>query len=131
MVNLLFFFVCGISLSTASTTETTVAHLSLGSNAQIKKHQSTDFLTSFTVCSGLYQIFSTRSMLSILTINAQNDQFSVSMQSSQQENTIVYIQKGNNQIIYAYANGTIFPWQWIMFCLSFDSLTGRIRMTLD
>ena len=133
MVNLSFllFFVCGISLSKASTTETIVAHISPGSNAKIEKDQLTDFLTSFTVCSGFFQIFSDRLMNNIFTINAQDEQFFIGMYFSTQENTTVYIQKENGQIISSYINGSIFPLQWNMFCLSMDSLTGRIKMTFD
>ena len=128
MVNLSFLllFFCGIiTFSKASTSETTVVHLSPGSNAKIEKKQSLDFRTSFTVCSGLYQIYSAKSMFAILTINAQDEQFVVSMQSAYLNNTIVYIFNKDNAIITLYhLNGTIFPLQWIMFCLSLDSLTG-------
>ena len=132
-VSFLLLFFCGmITLSKASRSETTVVHLSPGSNAKIEKDQSTDFLTSFTVCSGLYQIFSLRlSNNPFLAINAQDERFVVSM-SVYEEQTVVQISKGNfDQLIYSVVNETTFPLQWIMFCLSLDSLTGRIRMTLD
>ena len=132
-LSFLLLFFCGIiTLSKASTSEITVAHLSPGSNAKIEKDQLTDFPTSFTVCLGVYQIYSAKSISAILTINAQNERFVVSMQSAYQDNTIVYIFNKDYAIItYYHLNGTIFPLQWIMFCLSLDSLTGRIRMTLD
>ena len=132
-LSFLLLFFCGIiTLSKASTSEITVAHLSPGSNAKIEKDQLTDFPTSFTVCLGVYQIYSAKSISAILTINAQNERFVVSMQSAYQDNTIVYIFNKDYAIItYYHLNGTIFPLQWIMFCLSLDSLTGRIQMTLD
>ena len=123
-------FCCGFSISLANATKTTVVHLSPGGNAEVSLLQWPDNLTSLTVCSSVYPIFSARLQYPILMMNVQNEWITLNVFSFSDQIGISIV-KGQKTLINGQTSGTIFALQWIMFCFSLDSLSGRVKLTLD
>ena len=122
------FFCCVISMSMTNATETSVIHIPPGGNAELTL--SPDNLTSLTVCSSVYTISSARLQYPILTMSIQNEWISLKVYSFS-EQIGVAIFKGSKSLINGQLSGPLFALQWVMFCLSLDSLSGRVRLTFD
>ena len=123
-------FVLGASIIETNASEITVVHLASGGNAQLKLPQWPQNLTSLTICSSVYPIFSTRLQFTIMSMTVQDEWISLNAYSVANRQIGISI-KGGKSAINGQATGIIFSLKWLTFCLSLDSLTGRIGFALD
>ena len=123
----------GIIIDKTNATDTTIVDLAFGGNVEIDLPQWPDHSTAFTVCSSIYPIMSRNLHYPLLTLEVLNDWvvlyvFSISKPPGF---TGFYIIKAGRQILNGQVTGTLFPLQWVTFCVSLDTLTGRVQVIFD
>ena len=125
---------CVVSFGKAEATDISVLQILPGGSATFDLPHETDFPSSFTACSSVYLTFPVQKFFPFFMLMVEETPLSIHL-SRHHVFTAFTVQIGNEYINVHQEGQTamraVFPLEWIMVCLSLDSLTGRLRLVAN